>query len=78
MIKLGLYQHNKGMYYQVIGVARHEETHKPLVIYQSLYGDYALWARDLNLFQATVTINGKEVPRFKFIRENLANMPELK
>lgn len=76
-MKLGLYQHYKGAYYQVIGIARHEETHEPLVIYQSLYGDYALWARKREVFESKVNIDGQEVSRFKFIRENLAEMPEL-
>lgn len=77
-MKLGLYQHYKGAYYQVMGVARHEETHEPLVIYQSLYGDFALWARRQEVFENVVEINGEEIPRFKFIREYLAEMPELR
>lgn len=76
-MKLGLYQHYKGSYYQVIGIARNEETHEPLVIYQSLYGDFALWARKKEVFESIVQIDGEEVPRFKFVRENLAEMPEL-
>jgi Protein of unknown function (DUF1653) len=30
---LGLYRHYKGGEYEVIGVARHSETHEPLVVY---------------------------------------------
>lgn len=77
-MKLGLHQHYKGAYYQVLGVARHEETHEPLVIYQSLYGDFALWARRKEVFESKVEKDGVEIPRFKFIRENLAEMPELR
>lgn len=77
-MKLGLYRHFKGAYYQVIGVARHEESHEPLVIYQALYGDYALWARRKEVFESKTMKDGKEVPRFEFIRENLAQMPELR
>lgn len=76
-MKLGLYKHYKGKYYQVIGVARHEETHKPLVIYQSLYGDFALWARDQELFESMVEIDGQTKPRFEFVVENLSKMPLL-
>ena len=31
---LGLYRHYKGGEYEVLGVARHSETHVPLVVYQ--------------------------------------------
>ena len=77
MLKLGLYQHYKGYYYQVMGVARHEETHKALVIYQALYGDFALWARDIDIFKSSINFEGNEVPRFRFIKDNLATMPQL-
>jgi hypothetical protein len=76
-MKTGLYKHYKGQYYQVVGVARHEVTHKPLVIYQAHYGDFALWARDLEVFESMVEIDGTTIPRFEFIRENLAEMPKL-
>lgn len=56
----------------------HEETHEPLIIYQSLYGDFALWARRQEVFESLVEVDGIAVPRFKFIRKNLSEMPELK
>jgi hypothetical protein len=34
---LGAYRHYKGREYEVIGVARHSETHEPLVVYRPLY-----------------------------------------
>lgn len=67
-IKLGLYEHYKGMQYQVLGVCRHSETLEKMVIYQAFYGDYGYWVRPLEMFKGTIINEGKEVPRFKFIR----------
>ena len=71
-IKKGRYQHYKGNYYNVLGVARHSETLEELVVYQALYeskdfGKNQLWVRPKDMFLETVTINDEEVPRFKFI-----------
>lgn len=60
----GRYRHFKGNEYEVIGVARHSETHEPLVVYRPLYGDGGLWVRPLAMFTETVTHEGNEVPRF--------------
>lgn len=77
-IKLGIYQHYKGNLYQVIGLARHEETHEELVVYQALYGDYSLWARPLNVFTGSIKVDGKEIPRFKFITKGQSPLPTLR
>jgi len=77
MIKIGLYKHFKGGLYQVIAVARHEETYKPLVIYQALYGDYRIWARDLDVFTEEIEVDGKRKPRFEFVGENMTNLPAI-
>lgn len=68
-IQLGRYQHYKGMKYLVLGVAKHSETKEDLVVYVTLYdNDLAnLWARPLEMFLENITIDGKEVPRFKKI-----------
>lgn len=76
-IQRGIYQHYKGNYYQVMGLARHSETLEEYVVYQALYGDFGLWIRPLDLFQGKVAYNSQEVPRFKFIRETMAQSPEL-
>ncbi|MCD9004915.1 DUF1653 domain-containing protein [Luteimonas sp. XNQY3] len=60
----GRYRHYKGRDYDVIGVARHSETLEPVVVYRPLYGDGALWVRPHAMFVGTVTIEGREVPRF--------------
>ncbi len=64
----GIYQHYKGKLYQVFGTARHSETEEELVVYQCLYGDYALWVRPKQMFSETVWINGKEQQRFTLIQ----------
>jgi hypothetical protein len=77
-LPLGLYQHYKGNFYQVIGLCRHSETEEKLVVYQALYGDYGLWVRPLNLFLETVEINGQVLPRFKFIKTVFGKPPSLR
>ncbi len=74
-VKLGKYQHFKGKFYQVIGVARHSETFEELVVYQALYdspefGKNAIWVRPKEMFFEKVEVNGKKVPRFKLVEED--------
>jgi hypothetical protein len=64
----GLYKHYKGQEYQVIDVARHSETQEWLVVYRCLYGDYSLWVRPYDMFIETVVVDGKEKPRFEYIK----------
>ena len=71
-LKLGKYQHYKGKFYEVISVARHSETLEEFVVYRALYdsrefGKNALWIRPKSMFLENVNIDGKEVPRFKFV-----------
>lgn len=65
---LGLYQHYRGNYYHVLGVCRHEETLEEMIVYRGLYADYGLWVRPRAVFESKVSHEGREVPRFKFIR----------
>lgn len=71
MLKAGIYQHYKGPKYRVIGVATHSETEESLVVYQALYGEHGLWVRPLKMFTETVNLDGLQVPRFKYIADNL-------
>lgn len=61
-----LYQHYKGGIYQVIDEnAIHTETSEELVIYKNLQGQY--FARPKSMFFEMVVVDGKEVPRFKYL-----------
>ena len=71
-IQTGKYRHYKGKEYEVIGLAHHSETLEPLVVYKALYesedfGHNAIWVRPFDMFTERVMVNGKEVPRFKYI-----------
>lgn len=69
-MKLGKYQHSKtGNYYQVIGIAKHSKTLEDLVVYKALYKNPVsrLWVRPVKMFLEKVEINGKRMPRFKFV-----------
>ena len=67
-IPQGIYQHYKGNLYQVLHTAQHSETEELLVVYRCLYGEYGVWVRPLSMFVQTVTIDDKQVPRFKLIK----------
>ncbi len=55
VVKGGIYRHFKGNLYKVIEIAYDtEETDRKLVIYQSLYGDKIVWARDYEMFISRV------------------------
>lgn len=69
MIKTGKYRHFKGKEYEVIGIAKHSETLEEYVVYKALYGEYDLWIRPLNMFEETITKDGKTFKRFEYIGE---------
>jgi len=70
-IRAGIYQHFKGKEYKVIGVAKHSETLEDLVVYEALYPNETakLWVRPVEMFLDNVEVEGKKVPRFKFVKE---------
>ncbi len=70
-LKPGRYRHYKGSDYQVIDVARHSETEEWLVVYRTLYGDFDLWVRPLEMFIEEVEVEGKTLPRFTFVSEDV-------
>jgi hypothetical protein len=72
-IKPGIYQHYKGNFYLVLGVAHHSENLSKMVVYMGLYdspefGKNPIWVRPYELFIDEVKWQGKKVQRFKFIK----------
>jgi len=78
VLKKGKYQHYKGKYYQVLGLALDTETRKKMVLYKCLYpvnnlpeeyGQEPLFVRPYDNFTEEIEIDGKKVPRFKFVNK---------
>ena len=65
-IKLGKYRHFKGNEYEVIGIAKHSETLEPMVVYKALYSNGGMWVRPANMWNETITRDGKSFKRFEF------------
>lgn len=72
---IGKYQHYKGNYYEVLGIAKHSETLEEFVVYRALYDDYQLWIRPLEMFLGMVEVEGREVPRFRLIEGSEEKFP---
>lgn len=66
-VRKGIYEHYKKKYYEVIDIARHSETLEYVVVYRMLAEDFGLWVRPVAMFLEPINIEGKTVPRFKFI-----------
>lgn len=64
----GEYEHYKRLRYWVLGVVRHSETLEPLVLYQPLYGEQALWVRPYAMFVEEVEVDGWRRPRFALVQ----------
>ena len=71
-IKLGIYQHHKGMKYRVLGVAKHSETLEDLVVYEALYDNKVskIWVRPLEMFLDKIEKDGELINRFEFVEED--------
>lgn len=69
MLQPGKYKHYKGNMYELIGTAKHSETLEELVIYRALYGERELWARPSKMWDETVLVGVKKVPRFQYIKK---------
>ena len=64
-VELGKYMHFKGGMYEVIGIAKHSETLKEMVVYKALYGDGDIWVRPIEMWGEKVLKDGVYIPRFK-------------
>ena len=67
-LSTGEYEHYKRLRYRVLGVVRHSETLEPLVLYQPLYGERALWVRPYAMFVEEVAVDGVRRPRFALVQ----------
>ena len=63
-IPTGRYRHFKGNLYEVLAIARHSEDESPLVVYRPLYGEGGVWVRPAEMWNETVTRDGKTFQRF--------------
>jgi len=66
-MKTGIYEHYKGLRYEVIDTVRHSETEELMVLYRTMYTDESLWVRPYTMFFENVLVDEKEIPRFKYI-----------
>ncbi|NLM62907.1 MAG: DUF1653 domain-containing protein [Mollicutes bacterium] len=70
----GIYRHFKGQKYKVLALAYDSEDHnRKLVIYEALYDDHKIWARDYDMFLSPVDKekypNATQEYRFELIEE---------
>lgn len=49
-----IYTHFKGNKYKALFTAIHSETQEPMVVYQSLYGNFDYYVRPLSMFLSEV------------------------
>ncbi|MFA6422150.1 MAG: DUF1653 domain-containing protein [Candidatus Buchananbacteria bacterium] len=65
-LKLGVYEHFKGMKVEVIGVGFDSENLKEMVVYREL-SDNNLWVRPIEMFLENIEKDGEIKPRFKYL-----------
>ncbi len=68
-MKKGIYEHYKGNRYELIEIANHSETLEKMVVYKALYGEGGVWVRPLSMWNEEVEVDGKKVPRFRYIED---------
>ena len=70
-----IYEHYKGTKVKVLGECFHSETEEPMVIYMHLE-DGATWVRPKQMFLENVKIKGKNIERFKKIKQTVLIKPK--
>lgn len=65
----GVYRHFKGNLYRVLHIAKDSETTEPVVVYQALYGEGAIWVRPAAMWNETVERDGVRYIRFERVEE---------
>ena len=63
------YRHFKGNEYEVLYIAKHSETMEDMVVYRALYGEKGVWVRPANMWDETITRDGKTFKRFEKIED---------
>jgi hypothetical protein len=65
----GVYEHYKGKRYFVLGLSKNTETGEVCVVYRPLYEtDWPqLVHRNAAMFAEAVTVDGRQLPRFRLI-----------
>lgn len=58
------YKHYSRGEYEIVCCAKNEIDESDVVVYKALYDTEHIWVRPLNEFIGSVSIDGKEVPRF--------------
>ncbi len=65
--RLGRYRHFKGNEYELIHIARDSECSDRLLAIYRATSDGTVWARPLEMFVETVTVDGVAKPRFEYL-----------
>ena len=63
------HRHYKGQLYRFLARALHSETQEPMVVYQAMYGEKLVWVRPQAMFDGTVEVDGKTIPRFALLED---------
>ena len=71
-----MYRHFKGNVYQIRCLAKHSETDEILVIYQAMYGDFQIYARELSSFMEELSRDRYPDATQKYRFELIDNMVE--
>lgn len=81
-IKVGVHEHFSGHHYNVIGFGHYvvgdgveENVGDEVVVYHAMftsaaYGDQHTWVRPVGNFTEMVEVDGKRVPRFRFVGDS--------